>query len=605
MKQVLIIFLILSLMAPIFSAYAENSYDLSFSQRDLDYSANSSDATTITGTGSDAVITGNGARILDGAVSITRKGEYVLTGSFINLPIRISVGESDKVQLILSGAEITCTNGPAIFIQSADKVFITAAEGTVNSIADGTSYEAFDGETALDAAVFSRADLCVNGKGSLTVSGQYKHGIVSKDDLIIAGLVLQIASASTALDGKDCVKIADASVTLQAGTNGIRSDNNEDDNRGFVYLQNSTFVITAEGDGVQAARLLQADNCVMTLTTGGGSSSTVGQSTYGSRSTDDSWGGRSSGGSRSQQSNTNAGSWKGLKAGESLILQGGAYMIDAADDCLHSNADLSITDGSFTLSSADDGIHADNELHISGGSIIISRSYEGIEASKLVISGGTIDITASDDGLNAAGGADGSASADRWGRGMFSNGVGEIEITGGYTHINASGDGIDSNNNILVSGGITLVSGSSNSANAAFDYDGEATVTGGILFAAGGSGMAQSFTDAQNQSAVLFGLSGATGGVNLAIVDEAGQVIASFTPENQYSAVVITAPGLQLGNTYSVVAGAEISGTDSHGFAQGAAYSGGQVLGEIEITSLLQGGSGHSTPGGGGRNKGW
>ena len=440
--------------------------------------------------------------------------------------------------------------------------------------------------------------------GTLNVAGNCKHAIVSKDDLVLAGVTMTVNAASTGLDGKDCVMLHSVSAEITAGSNGIRSDNAEDAGRGFVYILDSTLTINAGSDGVQAETLLRADNAVMTITTGEGS----GTSSQSNGSEWDSFGG-SSGSRGSSGGATSTGSWKGLKSAASMEINGGAYVIDAQDDCIHTNGNLTITDGLFTLASADDGIHADNELLISGGEFDISKSYEGIEASKLTIAGGKIDITASDDGLNAAGGADGSATADRWGRGAFSNMVGEIVISGGYIHINASGDGIDSNNNILVSGGVTLVSGSSNSANAAFDYDGQATVTGGILIAAGGSGMAQSFTAAENQGCMLFGINGASGGVNLAIVDAADKVVAAFTPENSYSAVVVTAPGLQVGSTYNVVMGAEIDGMDSYGFATDAVYTGGTNIGAIEMTTLLQGGSGHGMGGGfgggGGGRRGW
>lgn len=430
-----------------------------------------------------------------------------------------------------------------------------------------------------------------------------KHGVTSKDDLIVTGLTLNVTAVSTALDGKDCVMMHSVTATLTAGSNGVRSDNAEDAARGYVYIQDSTLTITAGTDGVQAETLLRADNAVMTVTTGDGSgaASQKQQSAFGGFG---GWGGYSA-------ATTETGSWKGLKSAKDMEINGGTYTIDSKDDCLHANNNLTITGGSFTLTSGDDGVHADNELHISGGEILIGKSYEGIEASKLTISGGKIDITASDDGLNAAGGADGSASADRWGRGMFSNMVGEIVISGGYIHISASGDGIDSNNTILVSGGVTLVSTGNSNGNAAFDYDGEATVTGGVLIATGGSGMAQSFTAAENQGCMLFGINGAQGGVNIAIVDESDQVVAAFTPDSRYSAVVVTAPGLQVGSTYSVVMDAAIDSMDSHGFATNAAYTGGTNLGSIEMTTALQGGSGHSMgggpgggPGGGGRRPG-
>ena len=593
MKRFFLLLLMMTLLSACTVQADSGEFDLTFTDRELSGDWKQNSAVTIACSGDSCTITGKGARLFGSTLIISQEGVYVLSGEFQGT-ILVSAGDKDKVQIVLDNAVIAAPSGSAISIENADKVFITVPEAAVSTLQDGPESE---------AAVFSRADLCLNGKGTLNVTGQTKHGIASKDDLIVTGLSLNVTAASTALDGKDCVMLHGVSATLKAGSNGIRADNAEDADRGYVYIQDSTLTITAGTDGIQAETLLRADHAVMNITTGGGSGAA-------SQKHQSDWGG--SGGSRGGSSaSTDDGSWKALKSAKDLEINGGTYTIDSQDDCIHTNGNLTITDGLFTLSSGDDGIHADNELHISGGEILISKSYEGIEASKLTISGGNIDITASDDGLNAAGGADGSASADRWGRGMFSNGVGEISISGGYIHISASGDGIDSNNTILVSGGVTLVSTGNSNGNAAFDYDGEATVTGGILIATGGSGMAQSFTAAENQGCMLFGINGAQGGVNIAIVDGSDQVVAAFTPDKSYSSVVVTAPGLQVGSTYSVVMNAVIDGMDSHGFAANASYTGGSNLGSIEMTTALQGGSGHSMGGGpgggpgGGRNRGW
>ncbi len=602
MKRLMLLLLMMMLAGCTVQADG-GEYDLTFTDRELESDWDARKAVTITGQGKSCEISGKGASLSGSTLTLTGEGPYLMQGEFTDMLIVVSAGEKDKVQLVLDNAVIESSNGPAIYIENADKVFLTLPNGTASRLSDGTEYTVADGDTALDAAIFSRADLCINGLGSLTVDGNYKHGVVSKDDLVIANVTLTVSAASTALDGKDCVMMNSVSATLTAGSNGIRSDNAEDEGRGYIYILDSTLSITAGSDGIQAETLLRADNAVMTIKTGEGSS----EAQQTSRSEWDSWGGPF--GRQSSSSTEAEGSWKGLKSAADLEIHGGAYVIDSADDCIHTNGNLTITDGLFTLSSGDDGIHADSDLLISGGEFVISKSYEGIEASKLEITGGRFDITSSDDGLNAAGGADGSASANRWGRGMFSNGVGEIIISGGYIHINASGDGIDSNNTIVVSGGVTLVSGSSNSANAAFDYDGEASVTGGILFATGGSGMAQSFTAAENQGCMLFGINGASAGINLAITDANGTVVAAYTPENNYSAVVVTAPGLQVGSTYAVVMAAEIDGLDEHGFTADVPCTGGRELGSIEMTTALQGGSGHSMGGGGGgggnRRPGW
>ncbi len=534
--------------------------DVTFTDRELAGTWDARKAVTITGSGDTFRAGGKGVSLTDGQVLISREGVYILTGTFTDLPIVVRAGEQDKVQLVLDSAEITSQNGPAILVESADKVFITLPAGTESRICDGPSYLLTDTGSP-DAAIFSRADLCLNGSGALTVSGNYRHGVVSKDDLIIAGCTLRVTAASTALDGKDCVKVTGATITIDAGTNGVRSDNTEDNDRGFVYLTDSALSIVSGGDGVQAATMLQAVNVHMTVTAGGGNG-------YSLRSAD--------------------GSWKGLKSGGDMLLDGGEYVISSRDDCIHANGSIAIVSGTFNLASGDDGIHADSELTVSGGNILISQSYEGLEASKLVIAGGRLDITASDDGLNAAGGADGSSMGGRFGRGMFSNGVGEIIISGGYTVINASGDGIDSNNTITVSGGVTLVSGPTSGANGAFDYDGNATVTGGVLIATGASGMAQNFSDAQTQGAMLVTFGRRQTGA-IALTDADGRVVVAFTPETAYQSAVITAPGILQGQTYTIVTGGVAEGSDENGFILDTTLTGGTTLGTITMTELLYG----------------
>lgn len=555
--------------------------DFTFTDRELAGTWDVQKAISITGSGDSFKTSGKAVTLADGQLLITAGGVYVLTGSF-DMPVVIRAGETDKVQLVLDGASIACTDGPAILAESADKVFITLPEGTESRVTDGTAYASTEAGSP-DAAIFSRADLCLNGSGALKVTGQYKHGIASKDDLVIVSCTLQVTAASTGLDGKDCVKAASAAITIDAGSNGVRSDNAEDENRGFIYLRDSALTIVSGSDGLQAQTVLQTENIRLKVTAGGGSG-------YSLRNAE--------------------GSWKGLKSGGDMLLCGGNYEISSRDDCIHSNSNLVIADGVFRLSSGDDGVHADADLTISGGEIDISKSYEGLEASKLTIAGGRISIVASDDGLNAAGGADGSATGNRFGRGMFSNGVGEIIISGGYTVINASGDGIDSNNSILVSGGVTLVSGPVSSGNAAFDYDGSARVTGGVLIATGASGMAQNFSEAENQGAMLVSFRQRVNG-SVALLDASGRAIVSFTPETAYQSAVITAPEVLQGQTYTIVTGGTAEGADEHGFAQNTTIAGGSTDGTITMESLLYGGSGGMRnrpgggPGGGGGWHGW
>jgi len=549
-----------------------SNMDFSFSDRDLsgEYDKNTN---KITASEKGFETSAGGVQSRDDGLYITKGGTYNLLGNVSDKMICIEAGENDKVQLVLNSVRINNKNGPAIYIKGADKVFITLADGSNNQISDGSDYTFTDGETSVDAAIFSRADLCINGKGSLKVLGNSKHAVVSKDDLIVSDATLDVTSKNVALGGKDCIKISSANITAKAGSDALRSDNDEDAARGYIYIDGGALSLTAQNDAIQAQTVIKITGGSFAIQAGDTESGAL---TYSSESS------------------------KGVKAGSDIIISGGSFNINSLDDCIHSNGTISISEGTFTLSSSDDGIHADTDLSVSGGDISILQSYEGLEASKIAISGGKINIKASDDGINAAGGNDSSGMGGRPGQGMFSSGVGEIIISGGYTLIDASGDGIDSNSTVEVTGGITLVSGPTNGGNGSFDYDSSATVSGGVLIALGSSGMAQSFSEAQNQGAIYVSFSTRDAGTNLALCSSGGKVIASFTPQKAYQTAVITAPQIQKSQSYTIIAGGSVSGADQNGFAQNVSLSGGTTLAEIEMTDLLYGAAGHNVmaPGG-------
>ena len=110
----------------------------------------------------------------------------------------------------------------------------------------------------------------------------------------------------------------------------------------------------------------------------------------------------------SQSTEEDSTSMKGIKAAGDLLISGGSFTIDSADDSIHSNSSVTIKDGVFEIASGDDAANADEDLTVVAGTMNISESYEGLEALHLEIQDGDITLTASDDGLNAAGGTDSS-----------------------------------------------------------------------------------------------------------------------------------------------------------------------------------------------------
>ena len=174
-------------------------------------------------------------------------------------------------------------------------------------------------------------------------------------------------------------------------------------------------------------------------------------------------------------------SCKGLKAGKTLTVSGGTFTVDSADDALHAN-DVTVSGGTLTLASGDDAVHADNDLVVgvqgssstSNPKISITASCEGLEGTTVSVYSGDIDVVASDDGVNAASSELGEHS-DKF----------AINIAGGDLYIDAGSDGLDSNNDISITGGRVEVYGADAMMDAAIDYDGTFTLSGGTLFGAG------------------------------------------------------------------------------------------------------------------------
>ncbi len=573
--------------------------DLGFSDRDENADFSENLATSIIFAKNTAAIKGKGASLSENKVTVTAEGTYLLSGEAEHMQLVVDADKTAKIQIVLNGLTLINQDGPAIYIRTADKVFLTLAKNTENTLSDGNDYTITDEDTTLDAALFSKEDLTINGNGMLIVNGNFKHGIVSKDDLVITGGDINVTAQIVALNGKDCVKIASASITLNAGTDGIRSDNTEDNTRGYIHISSGTLDITAGNDGMQAETLLSIEDGTVKIKSGGGSANA---STKSDDSWNDRWGGWGGFGGYNTSSSANEESAKGLKATAAILITGGNIFIDSSDDAIHAGGDIQIADGTLMLTSGDDGVHADSTLKISGGDINITKSYEGLESAEILIAGGKITLVASDDGLNAAGGNDLSSMGGRPSMGMFESSTGSITISGGYLLVDATGDGIDSNGALTVTGGITLVNGPTNSGNGPLDYASTADISGGVFIAVGASGMAQSFTSAKNQGVIFTATGTQSAGKTLTLCSEDGSVIVSFTPKKSYQCAVITAPGIQKGNTYTLLVGTQLQNADENGYAENTTYEGGTKIAEIEMTSELygsSGGMGGGFPGGG------
>ena len=620
------------------AAFDVSALDLDYSKRDMDASYDEASATHVTLSGLSASVDGSGATVDGSTVTISSEGSYIISGELSSGQIVVDASDDAKIQLVLAGATIHNENGPAIYAKNAGKCFVTLADGTQNSLSDGSDYVLEDDSDDPYATLFCRCDLTINGTGALNVAANYRHGIRSKDDLVVTGGTLNVTAVEDCLRGRDCVKIADGSFSLVAGGDGIKSNKDTKAAQGFVSITGGTFAINAGDDAVQGK-------------------------TY-------------------------------------IGITGGTFGVTSADDAFHSDLQMAIAGGGFTVSAGDDAFHAETELAVDDGTINVASCYEGLEAEKVYVNGGDTSIVASDDAVNAsaadlsdssadyeeandsgAPGEDGIAvngktpgeggpasggspadganfpggdqgglsgqvpqgSAQGQGEGQAQNGTpqgeaaqgdalrgdqggmqGEggpsqgagsqgdapqggqggspqdagnqvgapgagssdclIQINGGTLVLDSAGDAIDSNGSVEITGGTVLVNGPSSDGDGAFDYDSEATVSGGTVLMIGSSRMAQSFSSGTQLFLYTANVSGSAG-ETVAIVDANGNVIASMTATKQFGMVLASSPKFTEGGEYSLVIGGVLTNVDAHGYTDSGTVSGGSSISATASTT--------------------
>lgn len=564
------------------SQAAKSDIDASIAAEDIDVGYDEESSVGIKFADGSAAIDGEGATAEGETVTISQAGTYILSGTATNGRIIVSAEKTAEIKLIFNGVDITCADNAPLLVSKAKKVYIVLEDGTENVLTDSASYSLGEDDSNTDGAIFSKADLTINGSGTLTVNANYKHGIVSKDDLVITDGNINVTSASTAIEGKDSVKISGGKFNISAGTNGIKATNTEASDKGFISVTEGSFTVVANNDAFEAETVLAIQDGSFDITTGGGSANASmksdgtpnrnwqnnmgngGGGPNGMGRPDDN--GNGTGGEppamptadNTDTTDSTSTSAKALKAGSEVNISGGEFKIDSADDSVHSNGNIVVTGGNISAASGDNGMHANGNLTISDGTVDITKSYEGIEGSIVTIDGGTISVVASDDGINCAGGSD-TGSTDRMGADQFSSQDGvELNINGGTVTIDAEGDGLDSNGNFTMTSGTVCVCGPTNGGNGALDYNGTATVTGGTLIACGAVGMEEGFGDSSTQYSVLHDL-GSTVSANekLTITDSDGKEILSFTPTKTWQSVVFTSADLKEGETYTITAGSQ------------------------------------------------
>ncbi|MBQ7736489.1 MAG: carbohydrate-binding domain-containing protein [Oscillospiraceae bacterium] len=446
---------------------------------------------------------------------------------------------------------------------------VTVSGSTVTVTAEGTyliSGSLTDGQIVVDALdakvvlVLDGVDVTSKGSAALYVAEADKVTLFltdgSENTLSSTGEFTDPAGEiDAAVFGKDDITVRGSgalTVSCETGHGIVSKDDLE--------IKNGTITVTAAKKGLSGNDSVEISGGVITVTSGK-------DAIHAENSDDASLG--------------------------NVLISGSSVTLTAGSDGVDASGAVTVTGGSVTVSAADDGVHAEGDFAISDGSLIVKKSYEGLEGKTVTVSGGTVSVTATDDGVNATAGS--VSGGFGWGGEFAAQSGVAVTISGGTLSINAGGDGIDSNGDLYVSGGTVYVDGPTNSANGAIDYNGAGVITGGVVVATGASGMAAGFGSDSTQGSIFYNLSSAQSGT-VTLKDESGSVLVSFTPTKSYQSVVVSAPGMTSGGTYTLTAGSFSETITLNGTVW--SNGGGMMGGMGGMMGGFPGGQGGETPSG-------
>lgn len=582
MKKKILFIIIVAILVGIGLYVFKNSSTKTSSNKSLDYEYDEkmeydeNDATKISLNSDSIKVEGEGAAVKNNQVSITDSGIYFVSGTTLDGNIIVDASKNDIVIIVLNNATIKSSDNSPIYVKKSGKTIINLNKETKNYLEDSSKYSLDTDDEGVNATIYSKSDLVINGYGSLTIKANYNNGINSKDSLKLIGGTIDITSINHGIKGKDYIYVKDSNININASGDGIKAYNETDNNLGYIKIENGTFNITATQDGIQAINDIKINDGEFTITTNSGSSNV---------STSNGWGDFKN--PMNNNSNDDENSAKGIKTNGNLIINNGTFTIDSADDCIHTNNTITINNGTFKLNSGDDGIHADSSITINNGTINIEKSYEGIESAVIEINDGNINITANDDGINVAGGNDSSSMGGRPGENNINTDNGQmLTINNGYIYVNAVGDGLDANGSISINGGTVIVDGPTDNGNAALDFDGELIIKDGLVIAAGSSGMLEMpSNESQNTISITFD-STMSANTIVNITDSNGNEIITYKPSKSFQNIIISSSKITNG-TYNINYGGNYSTSDKNGLYQDGTYSGGTLYKSVTVSSSI------------------
>lgn len=187
------------------------------------------------------------------ATTDNEDGEIIYTLSGTSTDGEFYMEGSYKCTLVLNGLTLTNPSGAAIAVMNGKRVAVSVKKGTTNTLTDAAN-DTYNG------CYHCKGHTKFKGKGTLTVTGNSKHAIYSKEYIEVKNLTLNVSSAVK--DGIHCkeyflmesgtVNIASATddgiqVELKGTTSTGTTTDHDDEDSGNFYMEDGTLTISGYG----------------------------------------------------------------------------------------------------------------------------------------------------------------------------------------------------------------------------------------------------------------------------------------------------------------------------------------------------------------------
>ena len=361
---------------------------------------------------------------------------YVVSGSTTSGCLQVT--STLRCEVVLGGASLTAADGPALSVLGGAEAYLVLADGTTNTLADSATYSRTGKGT-----VHTAGALLVSGKGSVSITSSYGHGVFTTGYLrIFDGTISVPAAVSDAIHPKTFFTLDGGTLALTPSGDGIDASSGIVINGGRISFKSSV----ADVKAVKTDGVLQVNGGTIAATISGDQS-------------------------------------KGLSAGGDIDIAGGALFFNLSGNVVLEAA--TTTEGTaYSDPSYCTAIKSDANLSVSGGSIVVTHTGtagKGISVDgTALISGGSFDIAVS--GGSSASYTNAELAADTATPGAI-KADGNLTITNGtfrLTLLSASDNGISTDGILTISGGSFTVTGPGNQSKG-LKSDGAMNLSGGAF----------------------------------------------------------------------------------------------------------------------------